>query len=318
MAHRPGMYNPAKPYKDDLLKLIVATWRTPYVSVRSGVYPVITKKFKGFEIQHADGIGTKGVYHWRKKTFKEAVIDAFAMNANDLAMAGATPYALVDHIVTPDMGHASVMAIIRALAKLCKEHDVALVGGETSHQDTLDGLDIGIVMTGFVEKPRENRFRVGDALVGLKSSGLHSNGFTKVREMYGKGEWRPDFTRPTVIYLPTILALLKKYEVHGMMHITGGAFTKLHDLLPGADAIIAAPRKLAPQPIFHELYRRGVSDEVIHATFNCGIGFILSTPQEHAVRIAARVPGAAVIGRVEKGSGRVRVASAFSGNDIEL
>lgn len=312
------MYNPAKPYKDDILALIESTWRTPHVCVRRGVYPVIEKRFAGLEIQHADGIGTKGWYHWRKRSFKSAVIDAFAMNANDLAMAGATSYAIVDHITTPEAGHESVLAIVRALAALCREHRIALVGGETSHQDTLDGLDVSIVMSGFVEKPRENRFCAGDLLVGLKSSGLHSNGFTRVRRVFKKGEWRADFTRPTAIYLSAILALLKKHEIHGMMHITGGAFTKLRDLLPGLDAVIEAPRALAPQPIFGELHKRGVSDRDMYTTFNCGVGFVLSARPEVAERIVRATAHAAVIGRVEKGSGTVRITSAFSGRVLAL
>lgn len=312
------MYDPAKPYKHELLRLIEGTWQTPYVSVKGGVYPVIKKKFKGLEIQHTDGIGTKGVYHWRKRSFKDAVIDAFAMNANDLAMAGATPYALTDHIVVPDMGHVSVLAIVRSLATLCKAHKIALVGGETSHQDTLDGLDIGITMSGFLAKPRTNRFHVGDVLIGLKSTGLHSNGFSRVRQMFGKGEWRADFIRPTAIYLPTVLALLKRHEIHGVMHITGGAFTKLHDLLDQADAVIEVPQALAPQPIFHELYRRGVPDREMYTTFNCGAGFVLSASPEVATRIVAATPRAAVIGRVEKGSGNVRIISAFTGKMLVL
>lgn len=312
------MYNPAKPYKHELLRLIESTWQTPYVRVRSGVYPIIEKKFKALEIQHADGIGTKGVYHWRKRSFKNAVIDAFAMNANDLAMAGATPYAVVDHITTSDMGDTTVLALVRALALLCKEHQIALVGGETSHQDTLEGFDVSIVMSGFLKKPHTNRFRVGDVLVGLKSNGLHSNGFTKVRQMYGKGEWRADFIRPTAIYLPTILALLKKYEIHGMMHITGGAFTKLHDLLGKADAVIEVPKALAPQPIFYELHKRGVSDREMYTTFNCGIGFVLSVPAHEAARMVKSTLGAAVIGRVERGSGKVRITSSFTGKTLVL
>ncbi|MDP2594100.1 MAG: AIR synthase-related protein [bacterium] len=312
------MYDPAKPYKNELLMLIEDTWQTPYVSVKSGVYPIIKKKFSGLEIQHADGIGTKGVYHWRKKSFKNAVIDAFAMNANDLAMAGATPYAAVDHITTSDMGDTTVLAIVRALAVLCRKHHIALVGGETSHQDTLEGLDVSIIMSGFIKKPRINRFQVGDMLIGLKSSGLHSNGFTTVRQMYGKGEWREDFIRPTAIYLPTVLTLIKKYKIHGMMHITGGAFTKLHDLLLGADAIITVPRALAPQSIFRELCERGVSDRQMYTTFNCGVGFILSSSPEDARRVVSSTPHAAVIGRVEKGSGLVRIKSTFTGKTLVL
>src|SRR3990167_10458658 len=85
------MYDPIKPYKKQILDAIKKTWKTPFVTVKSGVYPVITKKFDFPEVDHTDGIGTKGYYHWKAGTLKNAVIDALAMNLNDLAMARAVP-----------------------------------------------------------------------------------------------------------------------------------------------------------------------------------------------------------------------------------
>ncbi len=310
------MYDPTKPYKHEILKLIRGTWDTPYVRVRSGVYPIITKKFKGNEVQHTDGIGTKGIYHWKKRTFKNAVIDAFAMNANDLAMAGAVPYALLDHITVPEAGERAVLELVRAFTALCRKHKIAIVGGETSHQDT-SGFDISISMSGFVSKSRTNRFRVRDVLIGLRSNGLHSNGFTLVRKVF-KNQRRADFVRPTAVYLDTVLKLLKKHEIHGMMHITGGAFTKLKDLLKGADAVIEVPKKLEPQSIFHELYKRGVSDKQMYTTFNCGIGFVLSVSEREARKIVSKVPGAAIIGRVVRGDGKICIRSVFSDRVVVL
>ncbi|MBI2409668.1 hypothetical protein HYV30_01340 [Candidatus Kaiserbacteria bacterium] len=310
------MYDPSKPYKRKILRLNKSTWQTPYVSIRAGTYPVITKKFKGPEVHHSDGIGTKGVYHWRKRSFKNAVIDAFAMNANDIAMAGAIPYGLQDHIVVPEVGERAILEIIRALTALCRKYKVAITGGETSHHDNVEALDIGIVMASFLPKPRTNRFKRGDVLIGLESSGLHSNGFTKVRGLFGKNEWRADFIRPTSIYLDTIRGFLKKYEIHGMMHITGGAFTKLKDLLKDADAIISHPSKLQPHAIFRELFERGVSDKQMYTTFNCGIGFVLSVPEREAAEIIMKTRNAAVIGKIVSGNGLVRIQSAFTGKTV--
>lgn len=310
------MYNPSKPYKHDLLKLIQSTWKTKYVSVKDGVYPIIRKKFPYPEIQHADGIGTKGYYHWRAKTFENAVIDALAMNLNDLALMGAVPYALVDHIVTPDMGHESVMRIVHALAKECKKRGIALVGGETSHHNNIDGIDIGLVVSGFVKKPRKNVLHPGDVLVGLRSNGLHANGITRVRAMFGPGEWRDEFVAPTAIYLDQVLAILKEHNVSGMMHITGGAFTKLKDLLRNADAHFLAPPAFRPQPIFHELYARGVGSADMYQTFNCGIGFVLGLKEDDARVLVRRYKNASIVGHVTKGTGVVRVVSAFDGEDL--
>lgn len=91
------MYNPTKPYKHKIIELIQSTWRTPHVTVSKGLYPVISKKHKTREVEHTDGIGTKGIYHWKKRTFKHAVLDALAMNLNDLAMVGAVPITLQKH-----------------------------------------------------------------------------------------------------------------------------------------------------------------------------------------------------------------------------
>jgi phosphoribosylformylglycinamidine cyclo-ligase len=312
------MYNPTKPYKHEILRLIESTWKTPYLRVEKGVYPIITKRFAGKEVQHTDGIGTKGEYHWQKRTLKSAVIDALAMNLNDLAMAGAVPYALQDHLTLPDDGDKIVLELVRALATECRKYKIAITGGETSHHDTADSLDVSISVSGIVRYPQVPRFRVGDVLIGLKSSGLHSNGFTRVRKTFKRSEWRADFTKPTAIYLDTILSILEKHKVHGMMHITGGAFTKLKDLLKGADAIIEQPKSLAPQPIFHELYARGVSDKDMYTTFNCGVGFIIGVSPRDAERIIRRAPHSAVVGRVVKGSGKVHITSAFTGKQVVL
>lgn len=312
------MYDSTKPYKHQILKLIKSTWHTPHVRIRSGTYPIIVKRFSGLEIQHSDGIGTKGVYHLRKRTFKNAVIDAFAMNANDLAMVGAVPYALQDHIVIPDAGHTAILEIVRELSTLCRKHKIAITGGETSHHDNLDALDIGITMSGFLRRVRTNRVQVGDVLIGIKSNGLHSNGFTKVRGLFGAQEWRDDFVRPTAIYLDTIQAISKRHTIHSMMHITGGAFTKLKDILSGADAFIKFPHGFKLRPIFTEMYGRGVSSKEMYSTLNCGIGFVLSVPRTEAEKILSGAKDAYCIGEVRKGSGKVRITSIFDGSVVVL
>ncbi|MEK9153365.1 MAG: AIR synthase-related protein, partial [Patescibacteria group bacterium] len=164
---------------------------------------------------------------------------------------------------------------------------------------------------------KPNQFKPGDALLGIKSNGLHSNGFTKVREVFG-GAYKSDFVKPTAIYLDTILALNKKFDIHGMMHITGGAFTKLKSLLRGADARVSRARKLKPQPIFKELYQRGISDIEMYQTFNCGIGFIFSTSEREAKIIVSRSPNVDIIGKVARGNGKIIIDSMFSDCKVEF
>ena len=311
------MYDPTKPYKHRILKLIESTWRTPYVRVTRGIYPIFTKRFSFPEVQHTDGIGTKGFFHWKARTFKNAVQDALAMNLNDLALVGAEPYALQNHIVLPKDDHTAILEIVSALATECRKYHIAMTGGETSIHADMPGMDISITVSGFIRKPIKNKCQAGDILIGLKSNGLHSNGMTRVRAALGN-RVNPEFTRPTTIYLGMILGLLKKYEVHSMMHITGGAFSKLKDILGKNDAIIEFPRSFKPRPIFYELYKRGISSKDMYTTFNCGIGFALSVAPKDANKILSEVKSSLIIGRMEKGRGEVRIKSVFDGKIIRL
>ncbi|MDD5290086.1 MAG: AIR synthase-related protein [Patescibacteria group bacterium] len=309
------MYNPVKPYKKQTIDLIRQTWNTPFVEVKDGIYPIIEKKFSGLEVDHTDGIGTKGFYHWRERTFKNAVLDALAMNLNDLALARAVPYKLQNHITVPKED-SGIIEIIEALSAECQKRKIAITGGETSVHNNFDCLDIGITISGFIENFKPNKFIIGDRLIGIKSNGLHSNGFTKVREVFGE-EQRAEFVEPTAIYLDKILELDKKYDLHGLMHITGGAYTKLKDLLVEADVKISRNHKLRPQQIFEDLHSKGVLEEDMYKIFNCGIGFIFSVTEEKAKEIISENENMDIIGEIVSGSGKVIVESYFSDNILE-
>lgn len=311
------MYNPTKPYKHQILKLIEGTWNTPYVKVEKDIYPIITKKFSYAEVQHTDGIGTKGFYHWQKRTFNNAVLDSLAMNLNDLAMVGAIPYSIQNHIVLPKDDHKAILEIVKELALECKKRKIAMTGGETSIHSGSEGMDIGITVSGFIKNRRKNQCQTGDVLIGLPSNGIHSNGLTKAREILGP-KYRPEFTEPTKIYIDEILSLLNTCKINGMMHITGGAFTKLKDILGNNNAIIFQPKKLEPQKIFYDMYSKILSNKIIYSTFNCGIGFVLSVPKQEVSKIISHLKNADVIGEVVKGKGEVYIKSAFNQKTIKL
>ena len=312
------MYQPSKPYKQKIIDEIRKTWHSPHLDVKFNTYPVFRSKISGLEVDHTDGIGTKGFYHWQKGTFRAAVIDALAMNLNDLAMVRAVPYKLSNHITVP-VEDRRVLEIVRAITHECRKHKIAIVGGESSFHDNMDGFDISMTVSGFIKKPTRNKFQVGDVLIGMKSSGLHSNGMTKVRNTFGR-RYRKEFTIPTRIYLYEILDLTDKCRVHGMMHITGGAFTKLKDILGRADAIIRHSTKLQPQKIFYDLYTKGLSNKNMYSTFNCGIGFIVSVPASETKRAISILKSADIIGKVVrgKGNGNVYITSAFNGRQVVL
>ena len=310
------MYNPEKPYKKQILKLIQETWDTPYISVKN---QIIKKNFSFPEYHHSDGIGTKGIYHWRKRTFKNAVLDALAMNLNDLLMVNAKPYAILNHLFLPKDDKKAVSKIITQLSRECKKRKIAILGGETAIHNDMKGMELSITMLGFIKKPKQSKFQIGDILVGIESNGLHSNGFTKVREIFGD-KIKPEFIKPTLIYFDEIFPLIKKLDIHGICHITGGAFTKLKDLLGNTNAKIKRNHKLKPQPIFRELYKKGVSDKEMYKIFNCGIGFILSVNPKDAKRMMKGIKNfrADIIGEVIAGNEKVKIESAFSKKTIIL
>lgn len=310
------MYNPVKPYKKKILELIKKTQNTPYLVMEQGL---IWKKFVYPEFHHVDGIGTKGYYHWLDGSFENAVEDALAMNLNDLAVARAIPYALCDHIFLPKDDEEALLIIINHLVTECQKRNIAITGGETAIHNNLRGLEISIAMFGFIKNHTLNQFRAGDILIGIASNGLHANGFTKVRKIFGK-KLRPEFIKPTYIYWDLIHSLDECYFIHGMAHITGGAFTKIKDLLIGCDALINRNHTLAPQPIFQELYDRGISDKEMYKTFNCGIGFVLSIPEKDCKKIMDEICAfnfaCDVIGKIAAGKGKVKVQSMFSSQEI--
>ncbi len=311
------IYNPEKPYKEQILGLIKKTWNTPYVSIHDGAYSVFRRKFDYPEVDHTDGIGTKGIYHWKKRSFKGAVLDALAMNLNDLAMARAVPYKLQCHIIVPEDDQRAIMEIIKSLVTECMKLKIAITGGETSVQNNMDGLDISLTVSGFVRREKRNKFQAGDILVGFASNGLHSNGFTMVRNAFAN-RFRKELIEPTVMYLKSIQDIQERYDIHGMMHITGGAFTRLKGLLSKTDAVITNDHSLKPQGIFRELYAHRITDRDMYKTFNCGIGFILAVSKKDALGIVTQIKGADIIGEVTQGSGKVRIASMFSGKRIKI
>lgn len=320
-------YDPTKPYNAQIEAMMRKTWDTPYVLVApNGIITMrdsIAEMFATscmFQADHTDGIGTKGFYHWKCRTFREAVIDAMAMNLNDLAMVRAIPYKIQNHLILPTDDRKALFEIMERLVEECYRRDIAITGGETSMQYNLDGMELSITMSGLIradDLSKENRCRENDILLGFRSNGLHSNGFTKVREVLGEDEkYFPEITTCTAHYNSTLKLIADKIPIHGMQHITGGAFTKLKRILGDNDALISTNHKLEPHPIFRQLHSFGISDEEMYKTFNCGIGFVISVPQDADLSWALGQYGVDVIGRVVKGSGHVCIQSYFTGNSV--
>lgn len=294
------------------------TWNTPYVEINDNY---IIRKFPSniFEYDHTDGIGTKGIYHWANRTFKNAVLDALAMNLNDLLMMQVTPFKLQNHIILPKSDENAIKEIMTALSQECANRQIAITGGETSiHEFFMNELmDISITISGFSEKKFNNTFLKNDVLIGLPSSGLHSNGLTFVRNACLP--FRKEFVEPTKIY-----NLPKCSGIHGIQHITGGAFTKIKRLLKSVDAYIYKKHFLKPQDIFYDVYRstksnpnmnKSINETTMYKTFNCGIGMVLSVSPNDSDYVIA-FTGGEIIGEVREGNGDVFIESMF--DDIIL
>ena len=317
------MYDTTKPYTSRITELIRRTWDTPYVSVDMSSHPVFTERKSILnypKVDHVDGIGTKGVYHWKQRTLGYAIDDALRQNLNDLATVRAIPYKLQDHILIEKDDHAAILEIVEALSDECVRRSIAITGGETAIHDNMEGLDISISVSGFVRDKKQNRPQAGDTLVGFRSAGLHASGFTRVREIFGD-EYREEFTEPTKMYMDEIARLDGMFDIHAMWHLTGGAYTRLR--IPYRDVFIVN-HDLRPHEVFYELYKRGmprsqITDKQMYKTFNCGVGFVVAVSSEDAKKLASESRIDAVpIGHIMHGDGNVRIHSKFGKKTIVL
>ena len=136
------MYDPTKPYKGNILNLIKKTWDSSPLTVTPGYNTIFQRNFSFPEVDHTDGIGTKGYFHWKMRTFKNAVLDSLAMNLNDLVLSRAKPFKLQNHIMLPLDDHLAILEIIETFVEECVKRGIAITGGETSVHSNLDGLEI--------------------------------------------------------------------------------------------------------------------------------------------------------------------------------
>jgi len=320
-------YNTTKPYTGRVLETIKDTWTSPFVEiVDHGDHPILFLKTSFAQtcgqVDHTDGIGTKAYYHYEARSWDAAALDALAMNLNDLLAYRAQPYKLQCHITLPWDDEDDIIQIVDSLAQRCKSRNIVFTGGETSINNMNDCPDISITMSGFVMIHAVNQFLEGNALIGLPSTGLHANGFTKLREIntldpfIANGQWPDDFIMPTAIYWDAVFPVLGL--VNGVLHITGGAFSKFKPFLKNTDVCIGRQHQLQPQQIFRDIYAKGVSDQEMYRTFNCGIGLVLSVSDDKVPEVLKQLPTARLIGGVHAGKGRVRILSAFSDKELEV
>lgn len=275
---------------------------------------------------HTDGVGTKVLIASRMRKYSTVGIDCVAMNVNDIVCVGATPVSFVDYIAASRNDTAVFRSIVSGLARGAREARVPIVGGETAIMPDLfragaftfdlAGTVVGTIPPGRAVTGRA--IRRGDAIIGARSSGLHSNGYSLARRALAGmplGERVPrgrslgeELLRPTRIYATAALDAMSRFDVHGMAHITGGAFSNLLRLKRASYEIDSLPRT---PPIMELMRSRGVADAEMYRTFNMGVGLCVMADEADARGIVAamRRHGIAsqVIGHVGAGAG-VRVS----------
>jgi len=277
---------------------------------------------------HTDGVGTKLLVAQALNRYDTVGIDCIAMTANDLICLGSEPIALVDYLALEREDDNLVKEVMKGLAVGAKEAGAPIVGGETAILGEMikgiggHGFDLASMGVGVVRKDKVvdgSAIRAGDAVIGLRSSGLHSNGYTLARKILTKEHSLDDFITdfrkrlgeelltPTKIYVRPTLRLLKKFDLHGLAHITGGGFTKL-TRLTGTKKLSFKLRAVERPRIFDMISEAGrLSAREMYSTFNMGVGLCVILPAsqaEEAIR-ACRREGfdASAIGKVAKGRG---------------
>jgi phosphoribosylformylglycinamidine cyclo-ligase len=281
---------------------------------------------------HTDGVGTKVLVAQEMRKFDTVGIDCVAMTVNDLICMGSEPVALLDYIALEKEDDELVAQLTRGLVTGAKDASVAIVGGETAIVGDLlkgiDGYGFDLVAMGVGVVTKDSlidgsAITEGDAVIGIASSGLHSNGYTLARrivkgrnmdeEVEELGETIGEaFLKPTKIYVEPTLRAVRRRELHGIAHITGGAFTKLTRLVGKRKLrfeLDLLPDGPAP-PIFRFLRRVGdLSDEEMYRTFNMGTGLCLVTPKSEVEPVlkeyGRRGFDGRVIGSVKRGEGVV-------------
>lgn len=277
-----------------------------------------------------DGVGTKLKYAFLANKHDTVGIDAVAMCVNDIVCQGAKPLFFLDYFATGKLSPEVVATVVSGVAEGCRQAGCALIGGETAEMPGFypEGeYDIAGFAVGIVDKKKiinGKDIKEGDVLIGIASSGIHSNGYSLVRRLFGDSGNSHDLDRyddrlkdkvlnvlltPTKIYVKTVLSVIEKVKVKGIAHITGGGFIEnIPRIFPEG---IGCEIELGSYPlpeIFNIIREKSqASDEQLYNTFNMGIGMVFCVDPAESDRALAALAEAGeqafVIGKTVKGKG---------------
>lgn len=288
-----------------------------------GLFDLDTSKYKDPVLVAAnDGVGTKVKLAFLMDRHDTVGIDLVAMSVNDLVVQGAEPLFFLDYFATGKLATETAAEVIKGIADGCRQAGCALLGGETAEMPGFyqDGeYDLAGFATGVVERDKIINGRAiapGDALIGLASSGPHSNGYSLIRKLVLEGDGPgldapfeggtlgEALLAPTRIYVKPLLKLAEACDVKGLVHITGGGFWEnIPRILPENAAVEIDKTAWSRPKVFDLLQELGNIDEhEMLRTFNCGIGMIVMVPGEQAEAALASLQAsgetATLIGKV--------------------
>ena len=255
-----------------------------------------------------DGVGSKLLLAEEMDSIHTVGIDCVAMNTNDLICVGAEPLSFVDYVALDKPDEELMAKIGMGLAEGCKQSNCTLSGGETAIlPELVHGFDIAGTSVGYVKQDKiidGTKISEGDVLIGLKSSGPHSNGYTLIRKLFdGDKELGKKLVEPTRIYVKEIMALIKQVNVHGIAHITGGGLDNISRINDNFQYVIDTP--LPVPSVFDWLQEKGnVEDKEMYRTFNMGMGMVIIVDKDDAEKsVSILGEHAKVIGSVGSGKG---------------
>ena len=280
-------------------------------------------------VSGTDGVGTKLKLAFELNKHDTIGIDAVAMSVNDVLAQGAEPLFFLDYIAVGSSEPAKIEAIVSGVAEGCRQAGCALIGGETAEMPGMyaDGeYDIAGFTCGVVEKSRlidGSKVAIGDVLIGIASSGVHSNGFSLVRKIVkdanlNLAEKYPEFNgktlgeaclTPTKIYVKSVLEVVAKCDVHGISHITGGGFDEnIPRIVKDGQGVEIKAGSWEILPIFSFLEKHGkINHREMFNIFNMGIGMVIALGETEANKaieiLTLHGEKAAIIGRIIEGEG---------------
>jgi len=275
-----------------------------------------------------DGVGTKLKYAIISGKHDTIGIDAVAMCVNDIVCQGAKPLFFLDYFATGSLSPEKVATVVSGIAEGCRQSDAALIGGETAEMPGFypeGDYDIAGFAVGAVDRSNiinGSGIKEGDVLIGLKSSGIHSNGYSLVRKLFGEdisvlekfdselGAKPIDvLLTPTRIYVKSILSLIEKVHIKGIAHITGGGFIEnIPRIFPEGIGCEIVKNSYEVPAVFRVMQKRaGISDSQIYNTFNMGIGMVVCVAESDVKATVSQLESTGeqcfVIGKTVKGSG---------------